>query len=285
MLQGRFFSEEDLLRLTSSAAGSRAKTSRRQAKAKASRASGRASGSKCCESLTRYDLLGCSLKMYLLFAAEEATRCSLVWKNSGTPAGRSWWVLGRSVPRTKGTGCRSSENWGTPEAAAIEVGTSRRKNRDRGNRHGESLHHQLVRVTQWPTVHGNNGSNGPTGTELGNAVTKVWRTPQSHEREATPKAGMRGENNPNLAMQATWPTPTKNANRDCPSEATHHTPCLETVVGQADQESLSMAGKPRGSLNAAWVGQLMGWPDEYVAELTKVCCEYWAMAGSHKSQS
>lgn len=130
----------------------------------------------------------------------------------------------------------------------------------------------------WPTVHGNQGNNGPTGTELGNAVTNSdWMTPAAHEREATPKVGLRGETNPNLAMQATWPTPTKRDEKSIhASEATHqkNSRPLSEVAGLPAQENPSTPGKPRGSLNAAWVAQLMGWPDEYYNALAEAVIEY-----------
>ena len=78
---------------TSSAADSPAKTFHRRVKGRDLTATVRRSGSKCCELLTRLDLLGYSLKMYLLSECEELTGCLLVWKNQGTPAGRAWWVL------------------------------------------------------------------------------------------------------------------------------------------------------------------------------------------------
>lgn len=51
-------------------------------------------------------------------------------------------------------------------------------------------------------------------------------------------------------------------------------------VGLAVGENPSTDGKPQGSLNAAWVMQLMGWPDDFTAELTKHCCEWQATAGA-----
>ena len=56
------------------------------------------------------------------------------------------------------------------------------------------------------------------------------------------------------------------------------------VAGQADPENPSTPGKPRGSLNSAWVMQLMGWPDEYAAELTRLLCEWSETVGATRSQ-
>lgn len=73
-------------------------------------------GGKCAESSKPCDPLGSWLRTYLRCALEGLTTSSLRWKNSGTPRGRSWWVLGRSARRTRGTGSGSSHDWGTPHA-------------------------------------------------------------------------------------------------------------------------------------------------------------------------
>jgi hypothetical protein len=50
------------------------------------------------------------------------------------------------------------------------------------------------------------------------------------------------------------------------------------ATGQAAQESRNTTGKPQGSLNSAWVMQLMGWPDEYSGGLSELIQEYEANA-------
>jgi len=49
---------------------------------------------------------------------------------------------------------------------------------------------------------------------------------------------------------------------------------LADAAGQPDPASPSTNGKPRGSLNSAWVAQLMSWPDEYMLALTELLTEY-----------
>ena len=201
--------------------------------------------------LNQSDQLGCSLKTHLISCCMALSGLSLRWKLLGTTSSRKERtgrlrlcasVLGRSVPRTKGIGCGSLEgDWKTPQKhdereqgknrpiwptpRTITGGpesAKRKKELGRMNSGGSDLQAEVLE--NWPTVHGNLGNNGPSGTELGFAV------------------------------------------------------------GQAGRENRSTNGKPRGSLNSAWVAQLMGWPEEYVAELTKACCEYSATAGSTKSR-
>lgn len=89
----------------------------------------------------------------------------------------------------------------------------------------------------------------------------------------------------NLRAACNWPTPTKRDEKSvCASEITmqQNSRPLSEVVGQAAQENPSTIGKPRGSLNAAWVMQLMNWPDDYAAELTRLCSEWQATAGCRK---
>lgn len=286
---------------TSSAGGGPARTSRRLARVRGSRDSAAACGLRCSESSPKCDPLGCSLKMYLLSECGALTQCSVAWKDSGTPAGLSWLVLGRSGPRTSGTEFGS---WQGVNASLSKAGAA-------------------SPPPNWPTVHGNQGNNGPTGTELGNAVTNSdWMTPAAHEREATPKVGLRGETNPNLAAQVNWVTPTECERKTATSAEPYLTqtgtvramrpdgkssnmgltaqvawPTPQTVpdseashnqlsgnfrtamtdklaIGQADPANPSTPGKPRGSLNAAWVAQLMGWPDEYYNALAEAVIEY-----------
>ena len=269
MLQQTLFETSDPS--TSSAVASPARTLARQEKALASKAKGAASGTKCCESLSRLDLVGYWLKMSLLLEAEARTQCSLVWKRQATPSGRAWWVLGRLVRHTKGIGCGS-----------------------------------------WPTVHGNQGTNGPSGTELGNArkgelllggQARKWPTPVANDDNKTPEAHLRMKANmpggPRRQITSlnelvksesgNWPTPQANDDESLGENSPGHSPQLRHVpdllAGPPDPANLNTNGKPRGSLNSMWVSQLMGWPEEYAAELTKALCEYWATVGATPSRS
>lgn len=51
------------------------------------------SGSSTPGSSDRFDQIGLSLRTHLASELSALTGCSLIWKNQGTPTGRSWWVL------------------------------------------------------------------------------------------------------------------------------------------------------------------------------------------------
>ena len=120
----------------------------------------------------RSDPVGYWLRTYLAFELSRLTSSSKTWKNSGTPHGRSWWVLQTLEPHT------DEKEYG------------------------------------------------------------LWASPQARDwKDSGPTQGNR--RSPNLGTQV-------------------HT------VGLLDQENRSANGKRRGSLNPAWVTQLMGFPDGWL---------------------
>lgn len=85
-----------------------AKTPARQiAVAKESMASGRVSSLKRPASSVNADLVGALLRTVLSSELAAMTGSPTSWKNSGTPANRSWWQLVMLVPRTAGSGSGS----------------------------------------------------------------------------------------------------------------------------------------------------------------------------------
>ena len=89
---------------TSSREGSPAKTlAPRTPAPKGLMVQGADSSSSCSESSVRLDQLGLSLRTHLRCALEAQTGYSMNWKDKGTPAGRSWWVLGMSLHPIDGT--------------------------------------------------------------------------------------------------------------------------------------------------------------------------------------
>jgi hypothetical protein len=73
-------------------------------KAKVSTASVRASSSRRSVSSEKSDLVGSLLRTALISELGELMPCSMRWKRSNTPAGRSWFVLQTSEPITNGPG-------------------------------------------------------------------------------------------------------------------------------------------------------------------------------------
>lgn len=87
-------------------------------KAKASKASGQASTSRLSVSSEKSALVGSLLRTALISELEAQTSYSLHWKNSATPAGRSWSVLATSEPtmsaRDHGSSGATSSRLPTP---------------------------------------------------------------------------------------------------------------------------------------------------------------------------
>ena len=206
MYHQRNLIDTDCCPLTSLAADSHALTLAVRGKVREYTASKADCGLRCGGSLEKFDRNGCWLRMFLLCEAEAATGYSLTWKRKVTPAGRAWWVLGRSARRTKGIGCGS---WPTATRADANGHAQTADNPTPGQTGGTTL----VGAVKAQAARGNQNKHfGPAGLAVG--------------------------------------------------------------------ENHSTTGKPRGSLNAAWVMQLMGWPDDFTAELTKHCCEWQATAGA-----
>ena len=186
---------------TSSAGDSRVRTSARPGEGRALRAAARVYGERCSGLSAKSDPLGFSLRTYLCCACEGLTGLSLRWNESATPAGHWWLVLRRSEPRTNGTGCGS---WPTIRSSdAIHGGMTQQGN----GRGAESL--TSLAAKRWPTVHGNQGNNGPMGTELGNAVMQNWETPTKSGNPAKSKRAKEIEKStPSLLEQVqNWQTP------------------------------------------------------------------------------
>lgn len=79
--------------LTSSQAGSPAKTSASPARVRGWRGNAADYGSTCSGLFEKPDLVGASLRTYLLSIIGGLTRFSADWKRRDTPHGRSWWEL------------------------------------------------------------------------------------------------------------------------------------------------------------------------------------------------
>lgn len=215
-----------------------------------------ACGTKCSASCARCDPLGSSLRTFLLSACEALTSWSLVWKRRAIPSCRlSWWVLGRSGRRTSESGPGSSPDWPTPMVNDATGSTHCYS----GGDHDKIALKLPGAVRWWPTAHGmgnleNPRRNGPTGNELGRAVTaEGWPTPTARITGATDAAGREG--GPSLA-------------------------------GLLDQESRNMNGKRLAlRLNPAWVEQLMGAPEGWTDLPAETVSALWATRTSRSSRS
>jgi hypothetical protein len=106
--QIEFFEIADFCPISSSEARPAKTSPARTPKAKASKAKGAVSSSKQSELSERSALVGSLLKTALISELGALTPCSLHWRPSATPAGRSWLVLGMSEPITSEPGHGSS---------------------------------------------------------------------------------------------------------------------------------------------------------------------------------
>lgn len=134
------------------------------------------------------------------------------------------------------------------------------------------------------------GRLGPRTNGTGCGSLGDWPTPRSSENEnrTTKPAPSHGKTHGKCLagevglQESAWPTPASRDWRDdghAISAQERHSPCLPASVvlaGQPDQDSHSTNGNKRGSLNSAWVAQLMGMPENYFAALQDAVMEYHA---------
>lgn len=292
-------------------AGSRARISRRRGRARDWPDPSLDCGLSCCGWCVRCDPPGFWLRTSLLSALAELTSYCLAWKRRATPAGRSWWVLETSGRLTDGSESGSSEGeWPTPTVcgnanrrgasatsgdglwtAAAEWGTPRVGNqygagRDRGNNRGRLEDQVHEPEKEWPTPLASDGRpKGTAGTRRHQGLDAMARTgdlewptptardhrsicasPETHERNARPLSEVVG---------LEWSTP---ASRDWKgSFSTGHGRDLSSdIAGLPAEDQPSTPGKPRGSLNPAWVAQLQGLPEGWLDLPAEKLSELWA---------
>lgn len=190
----------------------------------------------------KFDPLGCSLRTSLASALQQRTRCSLTWTRRATPAGRSWWVLTTLERPTEGS---ASGSWATPRVSVLDG-------------HATPM--------DCPT----HGWDLP-------AQAQHWASPQARDwKDSGPTQGNR--KSPNIGTQATRlsceagpPDPESSSGsgrlRDWPTvQARDHKGPAPQGHTKGGRDLTSEAGaRTRGSLNPAWVAQLMGLPDGWLA--------------------
>ena len=182
----------------------------------------------------RFDRAGCWLRTFLASALQQRTMCSLTWKHSATPAGRSWWVL---TTLARPTVESASGSWATPRVAVLSgVATPMSC-----PSHGWDLPAQVQHV-----------------------VNGLWASPQARDwKDSGPTQGNR--KSPNIGTQAIRlsceagpPDPesssTSGRPRDWPTARAER-------YGAPDSHGKAPI---RGALSPAWVAQLMGAPDGWL---------------------
>lgn len=250
------------------------------------------SGLSSSGSSATYDLLGLSLRTFLVSALPPQTRSSAIWRRAATPSGRQWWVLATLGLPTSDDESSSSPAW--PTATATRYGTSnngcpmdgRKEYRTKGKPSLEGM------ARQWPTATAKHdaGSRAGTprasadakahpGTSLLDAVTGQWATPSSQDakNDTFPKSqGKRkGGTLPSQFIQLGlhhldvsstngksrgWRTPMSAEGThgyvECPAQEKGKVPLMLSL--QTKREG------GRGVLNPRWVLQLMGFPKDWL---------------------
>lgn len=260
-------------------ADSPVKTSRMRAKALGLTDHEADCGGRCCGWCAKCDLVGFSLRMWLLSEAEARTRLLVIWRRLATPAGRSWWVLTLLAQIIDGSGfglwptvtvCGNyNQAFASPQS-------------------GDGLITAVIK--SWPTPNASLGSPdggkgmkhncSPTGmkadgtktqVDLKMAVAMSWPTPSAMDgdrgAESAETKAVRGAGGVNLREAVSWPTPQAGDEKNLADHYSKHPPQLRhmksVLAGPQAQDKSSTRGKPQGSLNSHWVGQLMGYPSDW----------------------
>ena len=200
---------------------------------------------------------GSSEKTCPVCCLEVPTQSSPIWKRRATPAGRLYWVLTTSAPRTDASGFSSSPSWPTP----TRCGNYNRKGLSATS--GDGL---ATAVQMWPTPQTADCKSPSVGWEaaaerhaakgvhkqmgLRDLVPRleVWPTPCAHEA----RLGYQHRHPDAKGSQISLTTEVMDAEGLAPQR------------GQPDQDSHSIRGKSRARLNPRWVAQLMGFPADWL---------------------
>ena len=200
-----------------------ARTSVSPAKGLASKVPGLAFGASSPGLWSSLDPVGSSLRTSVLSALEGLTESALTWRLKDTPSGRLWWVLGRSGPRTEGTGSGSSPDveWKTPRveehsqgpaqvAKYIKAGFRQRDDSRADKALDIQLSTQVEALRRSPACHYSRG-RGNLEEEVG-AIEhqKNWPTARAEDKEACGAHVSRGTAETlTAAARKEWPTATE----------------------------------------------------------------------------
>lgn len=191
-------------------------------RAKALKASAPASSSKLSASSESATLVGSLLKTALISELAALTPCSLRWRQSATPAGRSWFVLETSEPTTNARDAGSSgvmpHKLSTPRASDMKAG--------------------------------GHGDTGRMGT-----VRHILATPRKTDADR----GFRGDVLSQLHGHASkhagmlpTPTKTKYGSQSYPEDPSRKRPSLDSLIGQSSKLPTPVAQTQQGGMR--WEG-------------------------------
>ena len=274
---------------TSSRADSPASRSASPGSRRAPKTSG-TSGLISHDSSEKSDPVGYWLRTYLASELSRLTSCLKTWKDRGTPAGRSWWVLTTLERPTEGSGSglwptATAGNAGMSGSAGYSTASGRhagttltdaasglwaspqsRDWKDSGPTQGNRKSPNLGTQASWPTAKASDWKDGRRGNDP--------RHGRQLGEEAAACAGLPDQASPSThGKRRDWPAPQARAQTDTPGERRRNTPCLETAaVLEWPTPRANRHGAPdshgkspiRGALSPAWVTQMMGYPDGWL---------------------
>jgi hypothetical protein len=252
----------------------RARTSRSRGRVRGSRAPVQGCGPRCSGSCASCDPVGSSLRTSLLSELEALTAYSVTWKEKATPAGRSWWVLGRSGLRTRGTG---SGSW--PTAAATPYGNNRGGGAGRVGPIRPSL--EGMARDLWATPDWKTGIR-PSPTFKNGSLTLYGQVGLGR------KAGPLAPESPSTSGRSRgWPTAqARDAANRSPDPMRVGDPKRHGGYNLDDwvaKEEWGQRTKGRGVLNSRWVAQLMGYPSDWLDVGTESLSKLWGTPSSRRS--
>lgn len=232
----------------------------------------------------RFDRTGCSLRTFLASALQRQTKCLATWSKRATPHGRLWWVL---TMLARLTGASASGSWATPVTGDAKQVAYRRDRGTKGLERPALL--AQARGDTWATPSARDWRSGLASEATHTKNSRPLNEQATRENWPTPNAtDHRGASQPPGRRPA--------CDDDLPSRVIRH----ESAAGQPDPESSSANGRRRdwrtpsasvmepkppgtkltgrtpqdpqvgladqanGSLNPAWVAQLMGFPDGWL---------------------
>lgn len=182
------------------------------------------------------DRIGLFSRMFVATSAWGSTVCSMTWKASATPRGRSLYLLRVSARSTVGTECGSSDRVPTPQSRDFRSGQAARweNHVTTGERTGNLNDWAAAMDRTWPTPkaqdakHGaatqweltNRNNNGDLHVEVAKQNARMWPTPTGEDAKNLSNSSRSKRNTPPLAYQVVeamtgdaltmWPTPTAN---------------------------------------------------------------------------
>lgn len=203
----------------------------------------------CLPDFRTNDRIGWFSRTFVGTSAWGSTVCSMTWKASATPRGRSLYLLRVSARSTGGTGCGSSEAeamWPTPQTANVSNDVNVRTASQRAPHHPPNKLGWAVAERLWPT---------PRAGKRDGEDEEKWKARRDRGDVSMPPLG--------LAVKM-WPTPraseqeARTTKRTPSQEGGKHGLYLSAEAAEADRAAGSYQTGQK--LNPDFVQRLMGFP-------------------------